>query len=452
MEDKKVAKECGLRLRRVRMTKNMSQQALADKMYTTPQNVSKWENQGISDVDTIKELSRILGQDILSDERNEEGVVGEIGKHILKQVAQNNGFIPVEELINSHMYGLSAEIVTDEIFKLERIGMCVREQYKNFYDIEKDMVFITAKGLITLNNFSVFGNIVSKTYEMFLEGRNTIQEYYDENKVERIIRNLRYCGTYRIDYINYLHKRYEKVYIDEHEDDGCDYDDWKAKFPMLPGKGFRVDLLFRMISGLSDRDLSWNAGDLLYYNSNDPCPTYTEMYEWDYGEDDIPYIDKVLSEKSEIVQKWNEKINSQMNIERKNLSNADDTADIAIDNMNFQLENADYFIERKNAFVEGKYPSEWFSLDEIKAFIKENFRSAETVEENEIDSILEEINKLAPDSLDYYDCATIAIDDSYSKWFFLDNKWREAGIEDLIKSYYNLPDTYGCIDEQEGDE
>lgn len=146
MEDKKVAKECGLRLRRVRMAKNMSQQALADKMYTTPQNVSKWENQGISDVDTIKELSRILGQDILSDERNEEGVVGEIGKHILKQVAQNNGFIPVEELINSHMYGLNSEIVTDEIFKLERIGMCVREQYRNFYDIEKDMVFITAKG------------------------------------------------------------------------------------------------------------------------------------------------------------------------------------------------------------------------------------------------------------------------------------------------------------------
>ena len=117
------------------------------------------------------------------------------------------------------------------------------------------MVFITAKGLITLNNFSVFGNIVSKTYEMFLEGRNTIQEYYDENKLERIIRNLRYCGTYRIDYINYLHKRYEKIYIDEHENDGCYYDEWKAAFPMLPGKGFRVDLLFRMISAVL-----WGAG------------------------------------------------------------------------------------------------------------------------------------------------------------------------------------------------
>ena len=84
MENKEYAKECGLRLRRVRMARNMSQQELADKMFTTPQNVSKWEKQGISDIDTIKSLSQILGQDILSDERDQEGVVGEIGKQHFK--------------------------------------------------------------------------------------------------------------------------------------------------------------------------------------------------------------------------------------------------------------------------------------------------------------------------------------------------------------------------------
>ena len=36
---------------------------------STPQNVSKWEKEGIRDIDTIKKLSQILGQDILSDER-----------------------------------------------------------------------------------------------------------------------------------------------------------------------------------------------------------------------------------------------------------------------------------------------------------------------------------------------------------------------------------------------
>ena len=59
------------------------------------------------------------------------------------------------------------------------------------------------------------------------------------------------------------------------------------------------------------------------------------------------------------------------------------------------------------------------------------------MEEKEFDEIIAEINELDPWSLDYYNCS----------W-----KWREAGLEDLIKSYYNLPDTYGCIDEQEGDE
>lgn len=448
MEDKKVAKECGLRLRRVRMAKNMSQQALADKMYTTPQNVSKWENQGISDVDTIKELSRILGQDILSDERNEEGVVGEIGKHILKQVAQNNGFIPVEELINSHMYGLNSEIVTDEIFKLERIGMCVREQYRNFYDIEKDMVFITAKGLITLNNFSVFGNIVSKTYEIFLEGRNTIQEYYDENKLERIIRNLRYCGTYRIDYINYLHKRYEKIYIDEHENDGCDYGDWTATVPVLPGLSCRLDILFRMIAGLDNRSLYQN---IWYMIGGLPSDEITDEYVEQYGTTDVPRLDEILGTLSSKLEKWNQKVNGEI---RKNFENAIAKKSFKYneqsDEENFLEENTDYFIEKRNAFVEGKYPSEWFSMEEIKAFIKDNFKSAETPEEKETDRILAEINSIDRWSLEYYDTCFVA-DDDYSE-YFCDNRWREAGIEDLIKSYYNLPDINSCIDEQDGDE
>lgn len=451
MEDKKIAKECGLRLRRVRMAKNMSQQALADKMYTTPQNVSKWENQGISDVDTIKELSRILGQDILSDERNEEGVVGEIGKHILKQVAQNNGFIPVEDLINSHMYGLNAEIVTDEIFKLERIGMCVREQYKNFYDIEKDMVFITAKGLIALNNFSVFGNIVSKTYEMFLEGRNTIQEYYDENKVERIIRNLRYCDTYRIDYINYLHKKYEKIYIDEHENDGCDLGDWTATVPVLPGMGCRLDILFRMIAGLDNRSLYQN---IWYMIGRFPADEISDEYIDQYGTTDVPRLDEILGMLSSKLEKWNQKVNSDV---RKNFENAiaetsfKSVYDEQTDEENFLEGNTDYFIEKRNAFVEGKYPSEWFSIEEIKEFIKENFKRAETPEEKEIDRILYEINKLDRWSLDYYDTGYIAPGDDCSS-FLSDDRWVDAGIEDLIKSYYNLPDINSCIEEMEGDE
>ena len=91
------------------------------------------------------------------------------------------------------------------------------------------------------------------------------------------------------------------------------------------------------------------------------------------------------------------------------------------------------------------------SIEEIKGFIKDNFKSAETPEEKEIDRILYEINKLDRWSLDYYDTGYIAPGDDCSN-FFSDNRWVEAGIEDLIKSYYNLPDINRYIDEQDGDE
>lgn len=451
MEDKKFAKECGLRLRRVRMARNMSQQDLADKMYTTPQNVSKWEKQGIGDIDTIKGLSRILGQDLLSDERNEEGIVGEIGKHILKQVVQNNGFISVEDLIDTHMFGLNSEIVTDEIFKLERIGMCVREQYKNFYNEEEDMLFITAKGLITLNNFSVFGNVVSKTYEQFLDGRNTIQDYYDNNKVEKLVRNLHCHGTYRIDYINYLVNKYEKNYIDD-ESHIINYHGTLSFFEnILPGWDVEDSILFRMVTGLSDKIMS----DYLESFPDDTEDVYDdESYSYDML--DYKYsgrihgIDSKLHNISETIKEWCENIwvqretlkkgrtESEISEEEKEYLQQKVIIEEALDEyMAFDNGDIEYFIKQRNAFVEGKYPSEWFSIDEIKAFIKENFRSAETHEEKEIDRILAKINELDPSSLDYYRC-------SY--------EWNIAGIGYLFESYYNLPDINDCIYEQDGDE
>ena len=50
MSNNSKAKECGQRLRRIRMAKNMSQQELAERLFTTPQNISKYEKEGISNV------------------------------------------------------------------------------------------------------------------------------------------------------------------------------------------------------------------------------------------------------------------------------------------------------------------------------------------------------------------------------------------------------------------
>lgn len=453
MEKKDYAKECGLRLRRVRMAKNMSQHYLADKMFTSPQNVSKWENQGISDIDTIKELSRILGQDILSNERDKEGVVGEIGKHILKQIAKNNGFIAVWRL---DMYGLNTEIVTDEIFKLERIGMCVREQYKNFYNDEKDMLFITAKGLIALNNFSMFGNVESKTYEQFLENRDTIQDYYDKNQLEKLVRNLQCYGTYRIDYINYLVNKYERNYIDEGSDH-CSYHGTLNLFEnILPRWDAENNILFRMITGLNDEFMSGYLEcylDSQYdFWENEDSEEFEDFMEYlrldSKYSDKLDYFDSQLCDVSETINKWcdnvwvrrqtlkKERTESEISEEEKYYLKQKTLEKEEFDEWTaFQNGDIEYFIKRRNAFVDGKYPSEWFSFDEIKTFIKENFRSAETPKEKEIDEILAKINELDPSSLDYYKCS----------W-----KWREAGIENLIKSFYSLPIEI-CENEQGGD-
>ena len=48
MENNSKAKECGRRLRRIRMAQNMSQQQLADMLFTTPQNISKYEKEVIT--------------------------------------------------------------------------------------------------------------------------------------------------------------------------------------------------------------------------------------------------------------------------------------------------------------------------------------------------------------------------------------------------------------------
>ena len=62
MAERDFAKEYGNRCRQIRMVKGISQQALADMMHTTPQNVSKWEKNGISNVNTVMQLSEVLGQ------------------------------------------------------------------------------------------------------------------------------------------------------------------------------------------------------------------------------------------------------------------------------------------------------------------------------------------------------------------------------------------------------
>lgn len=269
------ALECGHRLRRIRQAKGMSQQDIADIFGTSAQNVSKWEHKGLNNINDIKQLSVILGQNLLLDEIEEEGIVGEIGKYILKQTSKNGGFLSVAEL---NMFGMSLDRTSNEIFKLEKIGMCVREQFKNFYNQNKDMLFITAKGIITLIDITPSEDISTKSYEQILSGKSSVQECYDKREVEKIVRNMKYCGTYKIDYINHLKHKYNTTITDEKPAVFQSYDNrwfleqfsgktpdysvrtsdykWISEIPFLQSRDCYFDFLFRMVTGLTDVRLS----------------------------------------------------------------------------------------------------------------------------------------------------------------------------------------------------
>ena len=287
-----MAMEIGQRCRRVRMAHGLSQQALADLAGTTAQNISKYEKNGISDIFWIKKLSELLGTDLQNDEIDKEGSVGEIGKEILYTLVLYDGHVDTCCFSAFFLYGLDEQRVSNEIFKLESIGMVVREQYKGWLDKEKDVTFITAKGLITLKNMQLNNEMSEKVFELISEIKTyeqirglykNYQEFIDDHQIEKLIRNIDYdseymelydsgecepddkylilCTDYRCNYLKYLRENF----LEGFENLGqmellnvlkyhIDIDDSKVQ-QWIPGKGIYHDIIFRMALEITSQDL-----------------------------------------------------------------------------------------------------------------------------------------------------------------------------------------------------
>ena len=176
------------------------------------------------------ELSEVLGQDITSDQMDQEGSVGEVGKEILIILVKSGGYIDYDHL-KAGLFGLSDERIAAEIFKLERIGTVVREQYKDYLSHDRDGIFITAKGIITGKHMDdIKGpfhteHFVEKctSYESRLEeGEINLQEQIDKDEISRILWAVPFGGAYRIDYLRYLKDNYRVMFPqwkDEDEDE-----------------------------------------------------------------------------------------------------------------------------------------------------------------------------------------------------------------------------------------
>ena len=439
MEEKDYAREYGLRCKQIRQAKGLSQQALADLMHVTPQAVSKWEKDGIINVNTVMQLSNVLGQDITMDQIDQEGSVGEIGKEILQLLTKNDGYLDFADL-EANLFGLSVERISNEIFKLERIGLVVREQYKDFLDQERDGVIITAKGLI------VFKNIVGKdrleliyadrttTLEMRLnEGESSIQDIINNDRISQLLWKTDYYGAFRVDYLRYLKENYRNQFPQEKEEPFSDNVE-----ELISGQSCFADLMFRMAKGVSDFEYEGEVIDcpdeaeehresLVYKSmSMDTNTVNAQMYLCKALEG-LPDFDDVLA-----------------NGENAYHDKDDKTAQMAVDDLEAWNAEEEYF---KNYFSplplwesmseqQKNNCARWFTKEEVLEYLSKNYSIDEDEKQKywfsnaqgqrgHIDEVIREIWELDPSTLDYF--------------YSFPDEWEENGLAQAVRDKFGVP-------------
>ena len=435
-----IATECGLRLRRIRMARNMSQQELAEKMFTTPQSISRYEKEGISNIDTIHRLSEVLGYDLLTSESDAEGTVGEVGKEILSVLVAEGGRIFVSRLIAKHLYGLDMSRVTEEIFKLERIGTCVREQYTDLDDRRQDELFLTAKGAITWKNLPGTDYFAQKseslkevvTYEQLLASdsnysgaADSYQDFLDRREWEKKIRRLPTMCSYRTNYIQYLFKHFttgREMY---------------APYGLIPGESAYFDILYSMAADITKDEIDAYMSpdpegfreemeasvkeieEEMFLTESDPCKVKARKLFDRVGILDDP--EAAAHQQAE---------QEELEMRRQSIPDFDERMEkiheMYTDDAEAELYGNPAYRIRMNR-PEGSrspYPTEWFSLAEVEAFIEQNLGPAATDEEKALDAVLAEINALCPATKEYY--------------YSFPQDWEDAGIADRIRGWYGI--------------
>lgn len=416
MENKSLALEVGQRCRRFRNALGVSQQKLADMIGTTPQNISKYEKEGVHDIDIIRYLSSALGHDLMTDEIDEEGTVGEIGKEILDMLVNPNypfddepyGCITADSLFDSSsLYGLPKDRIIKELFKLEKIGLCVREQYIDFYDNNKDDIFITAKGVITLKHIGNIQNQVYNyenvcTYEMRCEGYESYQAYID--------------SAYAVD----------DAYLS-----------WEKDY--FPGVSAYVDIMYSMIMEVTRSKADHMITLLNESYSTESFDEFEKLaYEFDVnGKSAVPYR-KLINELNKHINA--ELINFDLDewVNKKDVfvsQNAEDSELIEKQNRyqkmieeDEKLENAESHFN--NMFMEKaqKYsnscPLDWFSKEEIAQFITDNILEPQSEYEENIEKALLQIKEMSPELVEGY--------------FEFPKEWEINGLAALVRKIYKI--------------
>lgn len=437
MENVSTAMEIGKRCKKFRNALGISQQALADKIGTTPQNISKYEKEGISNIEVIQEISKALGHDLLTDEVEAEGTVGEIGREILTVLVDFKGKKEVAALLSAgYMFGLSEERIVKEVFKLEKIGLCVREQYMDYYEVPRDDLFITAKGAIYIKHIEKSTELEKKldeihTYEVYCEGYNNYQELIDSKPIlPKMIKKLNVYNGFRANLIKYLCRYHSRDFllfnVDEME---SPYDE----IDLIQGKGIYFDIMFSMGMGITRKDIDYFMECKISdenHEFEEACGLWEEVYkDGSMAEDFWGKFKQLVSvDDIDTKQRFDETVNCKLTdgeLKEKQLRfkelddkfTKQDDRIIELD-LNWRYQEACKGRESKN-------PLDWFDKEDIEDFIKKNILQAVTDEEKVLEEQLTEIMKKEIETVEDY--------------FKFPPEWEKNGLADLILSLYKVP-------------
>ncbi len=433
MDIKEPSIECGVRCRQIRMAKGMSQQQLADMLHVSSAAISKWEKEGISDINNIMKLSDALGQDIMADQFDQEGSIGEVGKEILRKLVFGEGYIDTSALFNS-LYGMKKDRICNELFKLERIGAVVREQFNDFSGVERDGVFITAKGLIAYKNFDKRDEDLTKvnTWDRILiDDANSVQDVIDADVTTDLILNkMDFSSAFRFDYLTYLHDKHMNLIVPTKKMIKCNDFWWNAKEPLLCGESCYVDILRRMAQSASrtemDETLKESMELGLIGNRH-----YDRIYQTEYEETGIDYV-------AEEAMRYFARISSYLKTsnftdeEMKKKANV--KSDLAKKLLDVEFEDVEIvwkYEDREKEFykslpVEKKLNiNRWFTEDEIYDFVEKNFLAPVTEYEKMIDRKLHDIWEYDKRTLRYY--------------YNFTESWEKSGLAQYIRDKIGVP-------------
>lgn len=197
--------ELGKKLKLARQTKGLSQEKLAELAQTSCQNISKFENKGLSDINWIKTFSQILDVNLIGEMGNRQTELTPIGKEVMSILIRENGYCDYRYMIE--------EIKIDEItVKNEVESLCFnnwikRKIYDGWYGYKEDKLFVTKLGIVIYSNsninsikaeelsekeddISTYENVKWRFNEGGIWNYDDIQSYIKNAKDEYLIHNI----------------------------------------------------------------------------------------------------------------------------------------------------------------------------------------------------------------------------------------------------------------------